>query len=332
MYLQSKPMLEFPQPPKAYSQVVLDDTDKPLPKRLDPNTRYAYFSTIAQGGKSLIKSCRDLHLSRVVCYKTLKPEFAKDEIEQRRLLREARVSAMLQHPNTVPTYELGRDNRGNYYFTMKLVHGYTLREILNYRDRYDLSQLVDVLIQIGHALDYAHNHGVVHRDIKPENILVGPYGEVVLLDWGLAKVWSAAGGKEGQGLDESAQSHDTDLLSAADDAMMEGLTQGGQVQGTVMYMSPEQLARSPDIGAATDLYSLAAVLYEVLTGHTPFAGEKVYEVVRQINEHEPLRPSARTNLPVPSLLEEVTMTCLRKDPGERFADMGQMLRLLQERW
>ena len=86
-------------------------------------------------------------MSRVVCYKTLKPEFANDEIEQRRLLREARVSAMLQHPNTVPTYELGRDNKGHYYFTMKLVHGYTLREILNFRERYDLPQLVDVLVK-----------------------------------------------------------------------------------------------------------------------------------------------------------------------------------------
>ena len=97
------------------------------------------------------------------------------------------------HPNTVPTYELGRDNRGHYYFTMKLVHGYTLREILDFRDRYDLTQLVDVIVQIGHALEYAHTHGVAHRDIKPENILVGPYGEVLLLDWGLAKVWNPDG-------------------------------------------------------------------------------------------------------------------------------------------
>ena len=117
-------MLNFPEPPKSYSSVFLEETDKSLPEKIDPRTRYAFFSTIAQGGKSLIKSCKDLHLSRFVCYKTLKPEFAADEIEQKRLIREARVTAMLQHPNTVPTYELGRDGRGNPYFTMKLVHGF----------------------------------------------------------------------------------------------------------------------------------------------------------------------------------------------------------------
>ena len=180
-------MLNFPEPPKSYSSVFLEETDKPLSEKIDPRTRYAFFSTIAQGGKSLIKSCKDLHLSRFVCYKTLKPEFAADEIEQMRFIREARVTSMLQHPNTVPTYELGRDGRGNPYFTMKLVHGYTLREILNFRERYDLHQLVELVIQVGHALQYAHTHGVAHRDIKPENILAGPYGEVLLLDWGLAK-------------------------------------------------------------------------------------------------------------------------------------------------
>ncbi|MAK93284.1 MAG: hypothetical protein CMQ69_01540 [Gammaproteobacteria bacterium] len=127
-------MPNFPEPPKSYSSVFLEETDKPLPEKIDPRARYAFFSTIAQGGKSLSKSCKDLHLSRFVCYKTLKPEFAADEIEQMRLIREARVNSMLQHPNTVPTYELGRDGCGNPNFTTKLVHGYTLREILNFRE------------------------------------------------------------------------------------------------------------------------------------------------------------------------------------------------------
>ena len=163
-------MINFPEPPKEYGSVFLEETDKPLPKKINQQTRYAFFSTIATGGKSLIKSCKDLHLSRFICYKTLKPEFADDEIEQQRLIREARVTAMLQHPNTVPTYELGRDSKGHCYFTMKLVHGYTLREILDFRDRYDLTQLVDVMLQVAYALEYAHKHGVAHRDIKPENI------------------------------------------------------------------------------------------------------------------------------------------------------------------
>ena len=187
-------MSEFPKFRQAdYPKLYLEQTDKDLSKSLHASFRYAYFKTIAKGGKSLIQSCKDLHLGRVVCHKSLKPEFAEDPIEQKRLLREARISAMLQHPNTMPTYELGRDRKGHYYFTMKLVHGYTFREIINYRERYDTTQLLNIVIQVAYALEYAHTHGVVHRDIKPENILVGPFGEVLLLDWGLAKVRSEEG-------------------------------------------------------------------------------------------------------------------------------------------
>ena len=106
-------MTAFPEPPKDdYAVLYLEDTDKALPEKIVQATRYAYFKTIARGGKSIIQSCKDMHLGRVICYKSLRPEFVKDPIEQQRFLREARVSAMLQHPNTVPTYEVGRDSRG----------------------------------------------------------------------------------------------------------------------------------------------------------------------------------------------------------------------------
>jgi serine/threonine-protein kinase len=315
-------MLKFPELPKEeYASVYLEDTDRPLPQKLDPNMRYAFFKTIAKGGKSLIKSCKDLHLSRIICYKTLRPEFADDPIEQQRLLREARVSAMLQHPNTVPTYELGRDNHGNYYFTMKLVHGYTLREILDYRERYDLTQLIDVIVQIGHALEYAHKHGVAHRDIKPENILVGPFGEVLLLDWGLAKVWNPDGTAE-TATDQAGEDIDGDL----------SLTGRGQLQGTASYMSPEQINKDPGIDARTDVYSLGAVLYEVLAGRTAAHGERIDQIVASILDEEPEAPSAVTSYRVPPLLDEVTMRCLKKDPAERMQSIGELTRLLQEDW
>ena len=186
-------MLKFQQPGKEYDHVFLEDTDQPLPEKLNPNTRYLFLSTVAKGGKSLIKSCKDRHLNRLVAYKTLRPEFEDDEIENTRLLREARVSAMLQHPNTMPVYEVGRDNRGHYYFTMKLVHGYTLREIMAYRERYDLTQLIEVIIDIARVLAYAHAHGVAHRDIKPENLLVssidGAHLHICLCDFGWACWW-----------------------------------------------------------------------------------------------------------------------------------------------
>lgn len=315
-------MLEFPQPKGGDSRLYIEETDAPLPETLNPRTRYAFFSDIARGGKSLIKSCRDLHLRRTVCYKTLRAEFVNDPIENKRLLREARISAMLQHPNTIPTYELGRDSRGNYYFTMKLVHGYTLREVLNYRERYDLSQMLDVLVQVGRALAYAHSRGVVHRDIKPDNILIGPYGEVLLLDWGLAKVWHK----------DTAASDDEAEIDEADAGP--GMTGEGKLQGTVMYMSPEQIDRDPGINEKSDIYSLGSLLYEVLTGVTPFQGDNIRLLLEKIRADVPPDPreAAKTRnakAKVPDSLAKLTMKCLEKTPQSRPGSMDEILRVLR---
>ncbi|TXS93873.1 serine/threonine protein kinase [Parahaliea maris] len=312
-------MPEFQQQKNAESPLYAEEMDAPLPETLNPNTRYAYFSTIAKGGKSLIKSCRDLHLRRTICYKTLRPEFVNDPIENRRLVREARISAALQHPNTLPTYELGRDNRGNYYFTMKLVHGYTLREILNFRERYDLTQLMDVLEQVGQALGYAHSMGVLHRDIKPDNILVGPYGEVLLMDWGLAKVWHKADSKQS----------DEDHEEAEGDP---GMTGEAKLQGTVMYMSPEQINRDPGISFGSDIYSLGALLYETLTGTTPFQGDLVYKLLDQIRGDVPPDPRTVSKYPIPGALAELTMQCLEKEPSARPESADQLIRVLKSDW
>ena len=304
----------------AYPVLYLADTDKPLPRRIDPHTRYAYFKTIARGGRSIIQSCKDLHLMRVVCYKSLKDEFADDPAEQRRFVREARVSAMLQHPNTVPTYELGRDRRGHYYFTMKFIHGYTLREILDYRERYDLTRLVEVIIQAAHGLGYAHSHGVAHRDIKPENVLVGPFGEVLLLDWGLAKVWRP----------EGVAGHDAKSASSGAEQEDLSLTDQGELQGTVSYMSPEQIREDPAIDHRTDLYSLGSVLYEVLSGQPPVAGDTVDEILNKTLAADLQKPSVHRE--IPPRLEEICMRCLRHEPSERPQTAEELIRELQERW
>jgi serine/threonine protein kinase len=312
-------MLEFPQKNVESSRLVIEETDVELPETLNQKTRYAFFTTIAKGGKSLIQSCRDLHLRRTVCYKTLRPEFVNDAIETKRLLREARISAMLQHPNTIPTYEIGRNNRGHYYFTMKLVHGYTLREILNYRERYDLSQLMDVILQVARALGYAHSRGVVHRDIKPDNILVGPYGEVLLLDWGLAKVWHKDASTEDESNIEEVEGE-------------RGMTGEGKLQGTVMYMSPEQIDRDPGIGASSDIYSLGSVMYEVLTGVTPFQGDIVQTLLNQIRSDMPSDPQSVSKIKIPKVLASLTMDCLQKDPDSRPSSADDVIRVLSEDW
>jgi serine/threonine-protein kinase len=210
---------------------------------------------------------------------------------------------------------------------MKLVHGYTLREVMNYRDRYDLTQLIHVIEQVAQALSYAHAHGVAHRDIKPENILCGPYGEVLLLDWGLAKVWR----KDGSTEDESGE----EVLANSNFAMNKAnksVTGQGKLQGTLCYMSPEQIRRDPDISTKTDIYSLGAVLYELLSGRTPFEGERSYEVLEAIEQHEPAKPSEISKYPVPKLLEKLVLNCLQKDPENRPSNFQEVLNILNEDW
>ena len=302
-------------------RLYLEDTDKPLPETLNPQTRYMYFKTIAKGGKAIIQSCRDTHLGGVVCYKQLKPEFRSNEVELTRFVREARISAQLQHPGTIPTYELGRDRKGDMYFTMKLVHGYTLREILDYRERYDLGQLLGIIIQVGQALAYAHDQGVIHRDIKPENVLVGPYGEVLLMDWGLAKVWhrdstpGAAEGADAQG---------------EPDGPVTNITGDAKLEGTITYMSPEQLERDPAIDRRSDIFTLGVVLYELLAGRTPEVAETVYEMKDQILTGAPSPPSNWVKWPIPAILDDITMACLSKAPSSRPANCLDVVRVLQE--
>ncbi|MDA1076438.1 MAG: serine/threonine-protein kinase [Proteobacteria bacterium] len=322
-------MTTFAQPSDDEDDfVTLEDTDKALPEIITQSTRYLYFKTIARGGKSIIQSCKDNHLGRVICYKSLRPEFADDRVEQTRFLREARVSARLQHPNIVPIYEVGRNSTGHYFFTMKLVHGYTLRELLDYRERYDLKQLMDVLIQVVHALEYAHAHRVMHRDIKPENILVGRYGEIQLLDWGLAKVWHADGSPVGADDDLTP----VDQADASLDEPVETITGQAELQGTAAYMSPEQIRRDPQIDYRSDVYSLGVIMYEILAGQTPHQAETVREMIEQIQTVVPPRPSSITRYAIPSLLEQLTMKCIAKKPEDRIQSCTEVVRLLHEDW
>jgi serine/threonine protein kinase len=307
----------FPHSQDKYQVVHLEDTDHELPEHvMNKDMRYTQFKTIARGGKCLIQSCKDYHLSRIVAYKSLHKEIADDPDEQKRFLREARVTAMLQHPNTIPIYELSRNNRGHYFFTMKLVEGYTLREVLDTSkeegtlpvDGYGFHRMVTILIQVANALDYAHTHGVVHRDIKPANILMGPFGEVLLLDWGLAKVWGESGELEPEPDPEQPFKVDGDP----------SLTARGRLQGTALYMSPEQVAESRDLDHRTDIYSLGVVLYEILAGRHMFEGDKVDELLQQATHVTPPPPSEiASDRDIPQQLEGICMRCIEKDPNAR---------------
>ncbi len=180
-----------------------------------------------------------------------------------------------------------------------------------------------MIVQIAHALDYAHCHRVIHRDIKPENILVGPYGEVLLLDWGLAKVWNPDGSSE-----EIA----TAAMPVYPDKKVTSFTDLEQLQGTISYMSPEQLQRDPDIDFRTDIYSLGAVLYEILAERPPSIKETTDEMIQEILNEEPPRPSSLTSTQIPELLEEITMQCINKEALERLQSCTELIRLLEEDW
>jgi serine/threonine-protein kinase len=317
-------MTTFTEPASdEYAMIYLENTDKELPLKINQNTRYAYFKTVAVGGKAIIQSCKDLHLSRTICYKKLRPEFADVPIEQKRFLREARVSALLQHPNIVPVYELGREAKGHYFFTMKLVHGYTFREVLDYRERYDLKQLINVMIKIAHALEYAHSHRVIHRDIKPENILVGPYGEVLLLDWGLAKVWNPDG---------TSVEVPSEVTKTKSNKKASTITDTEKLQGTIAYMSPEQIQKDPNIDYRTDIYSLGVILYEILAGRPPSIKETVDEIIQETLHEIPANPSTLTSIRIPNLLENTIMQCIAKEADQRIQSCGELIRLLEEDW
>lgn len=284
--------------------------------RMKNNTRYIYFKEIARGGKCIIQSCKDLNLGRVVCYKTLRPELADDPYEQKLFLREARITATLQHPNTAPVYEVGYDTHGHYYFTMKLVSGTTFREVLDQvirgEARWDLQKLIDVVIEVAQVLNYAHFHRVAHCDVKPENIVLGDFGEVLLLDWGLAKV-----------LDEDEEE------TKAKDSLEGSLSSSRRpLQASPLYMSPEQVINER-VDERTDIYSLGAIFFEILTLQTLAWGDTLDEILHNTRYNDAPAPSVLVrDRQIPRSLETTCMRCIEKNPDHRIQTAMQLIQEL----
>lgn len=308
-----------------YPQIDAKDTDRQLSRYFSNSfNRYSDFKPLAKGGAAELRTCRDNNLGRTVVMKTLHPHLANNESLTARFLREARVTAQLQHPNTVPVYEIGHDIQGRIYFTMKKVEGVTLRDILERQiegheqtiHTYNLDRMLGVIIQICNALSYAHAHGVVHRDMKPENILIGGFGEVMLLDWGVAKVWALEGEEETQ---QTIREH-------------EELTDVGQRPGTPLYMSPEQIrGGGEEIDARTDIYGMGAVLYEILTLKEPHRGERINETFEMILKEATIPPEQRApKRHIPRQLSKITLQALEKDPRDRFQKMQELIDALRD--
>jgi serine/threonine protein kinase len=316
-----------PIPPRedSYPHIYVKDTDA----RFTTNNttgygRYVDFRMLAAGGSAVLRTCKDKNLGRTVVMKTLHPHLANNEYMHSRFLREARVTAQLQHPSTVPVYDLGHDMEGRLYFTMKKVEGRSCREILDKQiagdeqllAEFDLERMLGILLQVANGLSYAHAHGVVHRDIKPENIFVGEFGEVVILDWGVAKVWADAAGDDA---DEQRMQHEV-------------LTDVNQRPGTPLYMSPEQVrGGGAEIDHRTDVYSLGAMLYEFLTLSEPLKGRRVQDTFELIVNQMPDPPQQRAaHRAIPQALADVAMRALAKRPEDRFQSMGDLIHAIRE--
>lgn len=301
-------------------------TDLPLPETAPGGyVRFGVQEPFKEGGGGILTRAMDPYLGREVIFKTLRPEFKDNADVQRRFLREARVTALIQHPATVPIYEMGRDSDGNPYFTMKEIRGESLQKILAgitahdrqfdpYRPR---EVLLDILIQVGQALAYAHACDVVHRDVKPGNIMVGAFGEVMVMDWGVAKIMD---GEEEDDLHKTHTSGDEDLDS----------TLYGKVYGTPRYMAPEQARGQTNLDERVDIFSLGAVLYECLTFRPLVFGASRDELLKKICEETFTPPSRKEPMRmIPPELDAIVMKALEKDLDKRYQSMNELVSDLQ---
>jgi WD40 repeat protein/tRNA A-37 threonylcarbamoyl transferase component Bud32 len=258
---------------------------------------YELLEVIARGGMGVVYKARQVSLNRLVALKMiLKGELATER-DVARFRAEAEAAANLDHPHVVPIHGVG-EHDGQHYYAMRFIEGTSLTR----RPRSDARQEAGLVATVARAVYHAHQHGILHRDLKPSNILVDPAGVPYVADFGLAKRVDA---------DRS-------------------LTESGALVGTPRYMAPEQAAGRKDLTVAADVYSLGVVLYERLTGQAPFTGEAVLEVLRQVREAEPPRPSSL----MPGLdrdLETICLKCLEKDPAKRYASAEALADDL-ERW
>src|SRR5438132_513595 len=271
---------------------------------------YKLSERIGTGGMGEVYLATDITAGRKAALKLLPMRFTGDAERLKRFQQEARAVVGLNHPNTLTVYEIGEDH-SIHYIASELIEGETLRERLT-RGRMQLSEAVDIAIQVASALAAAHRAGIVHRDIKPENIMLRPDGYVKVLDFGIAKL----------------AEQEVPVTIPRDEALLLVETNLGSVLGTVRYMSPEQ-ACGGQIDKATDIWSLGVVLYEMITGHVPFAGDTPQDVMFSILEKEP-PPLTRYIARAPVELQQIISKTLRKDRGQRYRSAHKLLHALKE--
>lgn len=294
-------------------------------------SRYITDRLHAEGGIGQVWLARDVHLNRDVALKTLREEFQHRTRAMRRFLKEAEITGQLEHPGIVPVYELvANPNTGRPFYAMRFVRGRTLaKAIRSYHeqrlvgdtDPLALPTLLNALVAICNTVAYAHSRGVVHRDLKGDNVLLGDFGEVIVLDWGVAKVL-------GSSEDEShVTTGNFDTEPEIDQTLQ------GDVVGTPAFMAPEQASGQLElIDARTDIYGLGAILYEILTGQPPFCGANTVEILEKVRRDDPVPPHLLWP-DVPRTLEAACLKALAKDQADRYATataLGEEIQTWQE--
>lgn len=286
----------LPSPINAPAPLALADTVPLAPTARDSQRpqklfgHYELLSEIARGGMGVVYKARQTKLNRLVALKMIRSGELADQEQVRRFYVEAEAAAKLDHPGIVPVYEVGEIG-GQHYFSMAFIQGQSLNDRVKAEGPLAPQAAARMLKSVAHAVQFAHDKGIVHRDIKPHNILLDEKGEPRVADFGLAK--------HVQGASE--------------------MTTTGQILGTPSYMPPEQAAgKTDEVGRAADVYSLGATLYCLLTGHPPFQASSLAETIRQVLDIQPV-PLRRLNPEIPRDLETICLKCLRKEPEKRYA-------------
>ena len=334
---------------------ITDGGAKPLVVVPRPDDQSGFFelkNIVAIGGMGAILSAEDKNILRTVALKVMLPGAAVSEEKLQRFVTEARITGQLEHPNIVPLYEMGVAADGTLFYTMRLVGGRTLSQILTgiregdtaTIEAFPLSQLLTIFQKVCDAVGYAHSRGVVHRDLKPDNIMVGQHGEVLVMDWGLAKLLPTG--------PFAASARAATMLPSELAGRDSFRTLDGQVKGTPRYMAPEQAeGRSDSIDEQTDIYALGAILYTILTLHPPVTGEDVRQVLENVASGNIVPPTVfntRTSerdrevlksfgdvIPplvhcpdrrIPAALSAVTMKAMARLPEERYVTVEDLQR------
>jgi len=301
----------------------------------DPTEKYTLRREIARGGMGIVMEAEDLKLTRSVAMKVMLDPSTASRQRVLRFIEEARITSKLQHPGIMPIYELGVDKNGNVFYTMKHVTGKTLKDILKeLKDgnkqteaEYPLNRLLTILLRVCDAVAYAHDKGVIHRDLKPENIMTGDYGEVLVLDWGLAKVLKRRTGRSFEDSTYKTEIH----TSATLDGVLESpgaetendspiVTMEGNAIGTPGYMAPEQArGQVARMDEKSDIYSLGAILYHILTLESTVQHDKPtnrQELLEKISAGKIEHPKETRR--APKALIAIAMKALSLRPKDRY--------------